>query len=71
MSRCVSERARERIRKQKEKLSKQLKFCFGISEHDPFKIHNEGMGYITKFKIQPDPDLRGDGEIRGVIDKLD
>lgn len=71
MSRCADELARERIRKQKEKLSKQLKFCFGISEYDPFETHNDRMGYIAKFKVQPDPDLRGDGEIRGVIDKLD
>ena len=71
MSRCVNELDRERIRKRKEKLSKQLKFCFGISEHDPFDIQNDKNGYISKFKIRPEPVLRGNGEIRGVIDDLD
>lgn len=71
MSRCVNELTRERIRKQKEKLSKKLKFCFSISEHDPFEVRDDRTGYIAKFKIQPDPDLRGSGEIRGVIDELD
>ncbi len=49
--------------KLKHNLSKKLKLAFGIAE-DPFYKYDDYAGYRLKFKILPEPDLRGDGQIR-------
>lgn len=59
---------KERFKKQKETLSKRLKESFGI-EDDPIVYNKVTKDFLTKFKLQPVPDLRGDGELYGIRDE--
>jgi hypothetical protein len=59
--------AREKIRQQKSKLSKRLAEFLGLGGEP---IIDEDMTYRTVFKLEPDPQIRGDGEIHGVKDLL-
>jgi len=51
----------EKCRKQKELTSKLLKECFGI-KNDPFREDAKVTTYELRFKLEPDPELRGTGE---------
>ncbi len=64
-----SMRENEKMRKQKEILSRRLKKLFEI-ESDPIPFDEVRKIYMTRFKILPEGDLRGDGEIFGITDTL-
>ena len=49
------------VMKLKEKLSDKLQEIFGISD-EPFSDYEKNQYYQTKFKLTPEPILRGDGE---------
>ncbi|MCX6781596.1 MAG: hypothetical protein NTW66_00510 [Candidatus Magasanikbacteria bacterium] len=53
----------ERLRQKKKKLSSRLMKFFGLEE---MSIIEEDMAYKTVFKLEPEPILRGDGEIYGL-----
>lgn len=46
----------------KSKLSKKLQETLGIND-DPFFDYGASGYYQTKFKLEPEPELRGDGEV--------
>lgn len=46
----------------KRDLSNGLRHVFGIS-NDPFETYDPDVGYTTRFKLVPEPDLRGNGEL--------
>lgn len=48
--------------KRKESLSKKLQTACGISD-DPFRLYDATQGYRPKFKLIPEPLLRGDGDV--------
>lgn len=48
--------------KNKEKLSDKLKGVFGIKDK-PFYDYDSDKGYKAKFNLQPEPILRGTGEV--------
>lgn len=50
------------IEKQKSSLSMSLRQAFGIHE-DPFEKYTNEQGYRPKFKLRPEPVLRGNGEL--------
>jgi len=50
------------IEKQKSSLSMSLRLAFGIHE-EPFEKYTQEQGYRPKFKLRPEPDMRGDGEL--------
>lgn len=49
--------------KTKQNLAKKLMAAFGIAD-DPFYKYDDHKGYRLKFMLRPEPDLRGDGEVR-------
>jgi hypothetical protein len=53
---------KENIQQIKSKLSKRLQELSGIAE-DPFCDYDEDRGYRPKFKLIPQPILRGSGEL--------
>ena len=53
---------KERRKKQKEILSARLREAFGIEE-EPISYDDLKKEYQTRFKILPEPDLRGNGEL--------
>lgn len=63
INQCRDIKEREKMRQQKGKLSRRLKKLFGIDAYDPIYLHSETQCYIARFKIQPEPNLRGSGEL--------
>ncbi|MCA9361706.1 hypothetical protein KC845_04100 [Candidatus Kaiserbacteria bacterium] len=57
------------VEKQKSDLSKGLRAAFGIQD-EPFEKYSHETGYLPKFTLLPEKELRGDGELRhsGVVD---
>lgn len=53
---------KESCHKIKQSLANKLKSVFGISDN-PFLSYDDYYGYRIKFKLLPEPDLRGDGEL--------
>lgn len=53
---------KESCHKIKQSLANKLKSAFGISDN-PFLSYDDYYGYRIKFKLRPEPDLRGDGEL--------
>jgi len=56
---------KDKYKQYKRKLSLRLKKLFDTNE-DPFYRYKDKNIYKTKFKIEPEPNLRGDGEIYGI-----
>ncbi len=56
---CKSENV---IEKQKSSLSMSLRLATGIQE-EPFEKYTPEQGYRPKFRLRPEPVLRGDGEL--------
>lgn len=56
---CKSENV---IEKQKSSLSMSLRLALGIQE-EPFEKYTPEQGYRPKFRLRPEPVLRGDGEL--------
>lgn len=50
------------IEKQKSSLALSLRLAFGIHD-EPFELYTHEHGYRPKFKLRPEPLLRGDGEL--------
>jgi len=50
------------VEKQKSDLAKALRLMLGIQE-EPFMPYSPELGYRAKFKLRPEPDMRGDGEL--------
>jgi len=65
---CKDIKERERFKQKKRTLSRRLKELFAI-EDDPISYDSVSKSYTTKFKLQPDPELRGDGELHGIRDE--
>jgi hypothetical protein len=57
------------VEKRKSDLSMGLRQAFGIKE-EPFERYSHETGYQPKFRLLPEKDLRGDGELHrsGVVD---
>ena len=58
----INVQEKEKYRQYKMKLSLNLKKFFNLNE-DPFYEYRDKYIYKTKFRIEPEPDLRGSGEI--------
>lgn len=50
------------IEKQKSSLALSLRMAFGIQE-EPFELYTHELGYRPKFKLRPEPQMRGNGEL--------
>ncbi len=50
------------VEKQKSDLAKNLRSVFGIQE-EPFEPYSPELGYRPKFRLRPEPAMRGDGEL--------
>jgi hypothetical protein len=50
------------VEKQKSSLSMSLRLALGIQE-EPFEKYIPEQGYRPKFRLRPEPVLRGDGEL--------
>ncbi len=50
------------VEKQKSDLAKNLRSVFGIQE-EPFEPYSPELGYRPKFRLRPEPVMRGDGEL--------
>lgn len=50
------------LHKLKQSLADKLKSAFGIT-NDPFHSYDDQLGYQIRFKLRPEPDLRGDGQL--------
>ncbi len=50
------------VEKQKSSLSMSLRLALGIQE-EPFEKYTQEQGYRPKFRLRPEPVLRGDGEL--------
>lgn len=59
-------RENETMKTQKKLLSKHLQILFGI-EDDPFYKYQDQGCYKPRFKVSPEPDLRGNGNLYGEI----
>jgi len=60
---------KEKFKQQRGALSQRLKKLIGI-EDDPIPFDKVKKSYIARFKILPEGDLRGDGELFGFEDGL-
>ena len=60
----INIKEKEKYRQYKMKLSLNLKEKFNMDEN-PFYEYRDKNIYKTKFKIEPEPNLRGDGETYG------
>lgn len=63
----VGNKEKEKYRQYKTTLSAKLKKFFSIDD-DPFYNTKEKGSYRTKFHLDPEPQLRGDGELYGMRD---
>lgn len=50
------------VEKQKSSLSMSLRLALGIQE-EPFEKYTQEQGYRPKFRLRPESDLRGNGEL--------
>lgn len=50
------------IEKQKSSLSMSLRLAFGIQDQ-PFEKYTSERGYQPKFRLQPESDMRGNGDL--------
>jgi len=66
---CVSITARNAMKKKKSALSDNLIAFFGINS-DPFRQMPDTGKLQSILKLEPEPLLRGDGELFGIIDDI-
>jgi hypothetical protein len=60
---------KESCHKIKQSLANKLKSAFGIAD-SPFLRYDDYLGYRIRFKLRPEPGLRGDGELFSSGSKL-